>query len=126
DEPDGVEVVEVDEYAQFFDDGSSYMDIDVPEENALPAREASLLATFHEKLASLSLEACTTCHERAFNMNLHDGECSRCRRDRAEPVKKFSATNGVSPALEQPACLQYLTDMEEMLISRVLPMMQVR
>ncbi|KAH9833024.1 uncharacterized protein C8Q71DRAFT_713391, partial [Rhodofomes roseus] len=123
---DGVDVVEPDEYAQFFGDDSDFMDIDVPEENALPAQEAELLTKFYTKLSELSLETCVVCHEQGFDMKLKDGVCSRCHRDRAEPVKKFAPANNVSPSLERPACLKYLTDMEEMLISRVLPMMQVR
>ncbi|KAI0690491.1 hypothetical protein BC835DRAFT_1212865, partial [Cytidiella melzeri] len=69
---------------------------------------------------------CTTCHERGFERGVIHGECLRCRNDKRGPAKKFSDENGMNPASVRPLCLQNLTKMEEMLISPVLPIMQVR
>ncbi|KAI0744670.1 hypothetical protein C8Q76DRAFT_606638, partial [Earliella scabrosa] len=122
----GVETVEPDEYDQFFDDDVDMMNIDVPEEAALSAAENALCDMFREKLKTLSLQACEVCHKREFGLNVRDGQCSRCRADKGDPVKKFSTGNNAVPEVQRDPCLQHLTEMEEMLISRVLPMMQVR
>ncbi|OBZ66500.1 hypothetical protein A0H81_13517 [Grifola frondosa] len=126
DQAEGVESVEMDEFDQIFGDGAEYMNIDVPEESALSGTEATLLGSFQDKLAALTLQTCGSCQEQGFNLNIKDAVCSRCRNDKGDPVRRFSSENHMNPALERPACLRNLTDMEEMLISRVLPMMQVR
>ena len=49
--------------------------------------------------------------------------CRRCKSDKKVP-KKFSLENNMIPSAV-PACLSGLTQVEEMLISRALPIMQV-
>ncbi|OBZ72855.1 hypothetical protein A0H81_07000 [Grifola frondosa] len=126
DQPEGIQSVEIDEFDHILGDGAEYMNIDAPEENALNAMEEVLLASFREKLAALVLQACNICHEQGFDLNVRDDLCSRCKSDKGDLVRKFSPENNMSPVLEHPVCLRNLTDMEEMLISWVLPMMQVR
>ena len=50
-------------------------------------------------------------------------ECLRCTRDKNNP-KKFSKANNIHPG-SVPECLQNLTQVEEMLIARVSPIMYV-
>ena len=49
--------------------------------------------------------------------------CTRCKRDKGSP-KKFSSENDMIPG-PVPIALQGLTEIEEMLIARVFPVMQV-
>jgi hypothetical protein len=51
------------------------------------------------------------------------GECRRCYTEKTTP-KKFSAENNMDPG-EVPEELQSLTEIEEMLIARVFPVMSV-
>ena len=68
----------------------------------------------------------TICHE---TWPVHDNRskptyvCLRCTRDKHEP-KKFSDSNNMNPQ-RQPACRQGLTQIEEMLIAWVSPIMYV-
>jgi hypothetical protein len=148
DNADGVqaEPVDVDEFDGVFGDGNDLMDIDLPDDCAVSAREQELLRVLDEKLADIKYETCNTCLEEAFDMHVKDGMCAACSRDKEDPVRKWSAENGVHPgiycfstskyniwlicclilALDIPPCLKGLTDMEEMLISRVKVCMQVR
>ncbi|KAI0367562.1 hypothetical protein BV20DRAFT_927240, partial [Pilatotrama ljubarskyi] len=123
---DGVHVDENDDFDAIFGDGSELAGVDLLEDSALNHNEDRLWKTFHQKLNALALQTCMTCHERDFDLNLRHDECARCRNDKGDPVKKFSTANNMIPAVTRPLCLQNLTDMEEMLIARVLPMMQVR
>ncbi|KAI0833502.1 hypothetical protein BC628DRAFT_1277728, partial [Trametes gibbosa] len=123
---DGVESTNVDVYDAIFGDGSDLMDIDIPDESALSASETTLWKTFQHKVAELTLQSCNVCSERDFGLSLRDGKCAFCRSDKGDPVFKFSAENNAHPRIDRPLSLQNLTEMEEMLISRVLPMMQVR
>jgi len=51
------------------------------------------------------------------------GECRRCYSEKTTP-KKFSAENNMGPG-EVPDELRDLTEIEEMLIARVFPVMSV-
>ncbi|TFK89922.1 hypothetical protein K466DRAFT_464337, partial [Polyporus arcularius HHB13444] len=126
DHAEGVETVERDEYEDYFGDDTELMNLDVPEESALNACEAAHSEAFQKKIEALTLQSCSVCHEQGFDLNVRDSQCSRCRTDKGDPVKKFSPENNAVPDPTRPACLQNLTEMEEMLISRILPMMQVR
>lgn len=84
------------------------MDVDVPDDSVLSQHEAALEG----------------CLEEGFNLGLDGAMCSRCRHDTESPVRKWSAANKVHPG--KPPCLKGLTDMEEMLISRVKSYTQVR
>lgn len=96
-EDDGIETAAGDEFDDVFGDGSDLMDIDLPTDSALDAREAKLLQDLNEKLAAVQYEACNNCWEEGFDLHVVDGSCSSCRNDKGEPVKKWSAANRVHP-----------------------------
>lgn len=80
------------------------------------------MATFHSKMASCVVYACSTCSERFPRLTaLASTECAHCSRD---SKKCFSSRNGMDPG-EVPPPLQGLTQVEEMLILAVMPMMSV-
>ena len=83
------------------------------------------LAAFHAKMSSLSYCHCSCCNESFPSLKLTSGDsvCSRCSRDKQEP-KLYSAANNMDPGSVPPA-LQGLTQVEEMLISLVMPIMSV-
>ncbi|KAH7874021.1 uncharacterized protein C8R40DRAFT_1028588, partial [Lentinula edodes] len=98
-----------------------------PNDPALRPPEKDLVNNFRAALANIKLETCSTCFECAFDISLKGGrECGRCRADKGDPVKKWSVENKVHPSHEVPACLKGLTEIEEMLIARVKPIMQIR
>jgi hypothetical protein len=142
---DGIEGVAIDEFDAEFGDGNDLMDVDLPDDSAVSARERALLKILDEKLADIKFETCDYCLEEGFSMQVNNGMCASCKRDNGDPVRKWSAENGIHPgiyhfsafnvnllteclisALNIPPCLKGLTDMEEMLIARVKVCMQVR
>ena len=73
-------------------------------------------------MASCVVYACSTCSERFPQLTAPAStECAHCSRD---SKKRFSSRNGMDPG-EVPPPLQSLTQVEEMLISAVMPMMSV-
>ncbi|KZV89267.1 hypothetical protein EXIGLDRAFT_578440, partial [Exidia glandulosa HHB12029] len=90
----------------------------------LSEREARCIKKFDDALAAMTYDACTQCRERDWDLGLRDGVCKRCRSDR-EDVRRWSAENNTNP-IERPACCIGLTDIEEMMCSLVMPIMQVR
>lgn len=100
------------------------MDVDVPDDSVLSQHEAALLENLDKKLDEIEYNTCEGCLEEGFNLGLDGAMCSRCRHDTESPVRKWSAANKVHPG--KPPCLKGLTDMEEMLISRVKSYTQVR
>ncbi|KAJ3759023.1 hypothetical protein F5880DRAFT_1449726, partial [Lentinula raphanica] len=121
---DGVEVIENDDFDQFFGDGRDFPDIVLPQDSCINDREARYVKNFVDADNSLTYTSCSICEERDWNMDLREGVCKRCRRDKGD-VKKWSRENNTNPSRIPPA-LQGLTDLEEMMISLVLPLMQVR
>ncbi|KAE9393323.1 hypothetical protein BT96DRAFT_829428, partial [Gymnopus androsaceus JB14] len=98
----------------------------LPHNPAVRPSEKALIDNFRASLDGIKLEDCTTCFEQGFDLGLNGGdECSRCWKDK-EGTKKWSAANKVHPAHEIPPCLKGLTEIEEMLIACVKPLMQVR
>ena len=92
-------------------------------------RAQAKMATFHSKLASLEFSKCTVCLERyhvkktpSVSLNT-DKVCTRCKRDKHTP-KIYSSENSMDPGPVPPE-LSGLTQVEEMLISAVMPMMSV-
>ncbi|KZV59415.1 hypothetical protein PENSPDRAFT_567258, partial [Peniophora sp. CONT] len=108
-----------------FGSGDDLMDVDVAEESALLAEEARRVQAFRDALDKISLGSCTCCQELDWDMKLVNGVCTKCRADK-EPTKKYSTANRMNPTFIQPDCLKSLSDVEEMVISRVLLLMQVR
>ena len=92
-------------------------------------RAQAKMATFHSKLASLEFSKCTVCLERyhvkktpPVSLNT-DKVCTQCKRDKHTP-KIYSSENSMDPGPVPPE-LSGLTQVEEMLISAVMPMMSV-
>ena len=84
------------------------------------------METFHKQQFKWRQTECTTCHEiwpSRHDISKKPYECLRCSRDKCNP-KKFSNTNNMHPG-SVPECLQNLTQVEEMLIARVSPIMYV-
>lgn len=81
---------------------------------------------FH-KSNKYSIFQCTVCSEawplKSTQMNARNYQCSRCTRDKQQP-KKFSKENNMIPSVV-PLQLQGLTQIEEMLIARALPIMRI-
>ena len=77
---------------------------------------------FHEQQVKWKHIECLTCHE-VWPSRTYSKECLRCTRDKNVP-KKFSKANNMHPGAV-PECLQNLTQVEEMLIARVSPIMYV-
>ncbi|KAH7016589.1 hypothetical protein B0J12DRAFT_540460, partial [Macrophomina phaseolina] len=98
----------------------------------LSAADLKLIKDFHRELGKDKLETCTRCQERWFNMKLDDfGVCSRCRyrRDQGKADDMpflFSDANSLDPGEMPDASLPQLTQVEEMLISRVHVHIEVR
>ena len=83
----------------------------------------SKLATFHAKLAC-TFHHCSCCNKSFPGLKVSSVSlCSRCSHDTSEP-KPYSESNNMDPGPVPPA-LQELTQVEEMLISPVMPMMSV-
>ena len=86
----------------------------------------SNIATFHKSIQYANYQ-CIVCKE-AWPLK-HEPKtvdkytCSRCSRDKKTP-KKFSSENLMIPS-PVPSQLQYLTQTEEMLIAKALPIMRV-
>ena len=83
---------------------------------------------FHKQQYDWKVKQCNICHEtwpsriiQPHSQNVY--ECLRCRRDKLNP-KKFSKANNMHPG-EVPESLQGLTQVEEMLIARISPIMYV-
>ena len=81
---------------------------------------------FHDEIA-LTIYKCIVCHE-AWPINRNTGNteqytCTRCKRDKFIP-KKFSLGNSMIPT-NVPTELEDLTQVEEMLIAKALPVMSV-
>ena len=81
---------------------------------------------FH-KSVQFSVSQCNICKEawplKSKPRSPNDYVCSRCSRDKKSP-KKFSISNSMIPSCV-PHELQGLTQVEEMLIARALPIMRV-
>ena len=88
----------------------------------LPESDRNLLLNFRTKVNDLTNNLCTVCNER-FPFNLIQNACHRCNRDK-NLVKKFSASNNMDPG-DVPEDLQGLTEIEQMLISRIFPVISV-
>ncbi|KAJ7061425.1 hypothetical protein C8F01DRAFT_956965, partial [Mycena amicta] len=130
----------VDEYDEIFGNGGEMMDIDLPEDVAVSAREATAMAKMNAELDALSIRQCAGCREESFDLKLKTATfCGRCADDMGD-VRKWSAENNTNPSAfsshfvsytEQksgpmPPELSALTELEEMLIARIKTVMQVR
>jgi hypothetical protein len=84
------------------------------------------MINFHRKPYEWKQLKCEICHEiwpvrqKTYHVTYR---CFRCNRDKNEP-KLYSSLNNAIPQ-SQPPCLQNLTQIEEMLIARVSPIMYI-
>ncbi|KAJ7194022.1 hypothetical protein GGX14DRAFT_378351, partial [Mycena pura] len=132
DDNDGVQPIPEEDYDAFFADNLDSLNSvnNLPGDSAVNGEEARCISNFDAALAEIHIAACDCCHEEDFNLELKDsGRCTRCERDDlTDGIRLWSDENHVNPMPEnlRPACLRNLTDMEEMLIARIKPIIQVR
>ncbi len=84
------------------------------------------MAKFHRKQEQWQHRQCTICNEQwpvRTRLNIQPYICLRCQRDKTVP-KVYSADNDMDPG-KLPACLEGMTQVEEMLIARACPIMTV-
>ncbi|KAF7371836.1 hypothetical protein MVEN_00040400 [Mycena venus] len=125
---EGVQAGPVDEYDAFFGDGLDLAGIDLPGDSAVSLDQAECIKNMDRALDALAIEKCGCCREEGFDVKLKGpGLCTRCFNDKRD-TRLWSDGNKVNPMPEdlRPGCVRNLTDMEEMLIARVKPIMQVR
>ncbi|CAG8658574.1 22995_t:CDS:2, partial [Gigaspora rosea] len=82
-----------------------------------------LLRQFRNKIDKLKHSECPTCKECFLSITLVVGECRRCYTEKTLP-KKFLFDNNMNPG-EVPKKLQKLTEIEEMLIAQVFPVIVI-
>jgi hypothetical protein len=97
--PEGVSIEPPDEFDAVFGDGNDLMSIDLPDDTALSDKEAKLMEKLNEELAAIKYESCDHCLEDGFSLNVIDGMCASCRSNPGDPVRKWSAENGVHPGI---------------------------
>jgi len=79
------------------------------------------MTKFFKCFDDLRIEQCIVCKEAWFDIS--KGKCTRCKRDKQTP-RKFSKENSMIPS-PIPFELQGLTQVEEMLIARAFPIMNI-
>lgn len=99
DDTEGIEGAAIDEFDAEFGDGNDLMDIDLPDDSAVSAREKALLKKLDKKFLEIKFETCDYCLEEGFDMQVDNGMCAACKRDKEDPVRKWSAENGVHPGI---------------------------
>lgn len=87
----------------------------------LPKRGKRIMTKFFKCFDDLKIEQCIVCKEAWFDIS--KGKCTRCKRDKQTP-RKFSKENSMIPS-PIPFELQGLTQVEEMLIARAFPIMNI-
>ena len=86
------------------------------------------MESFHNKQTKWRQRLCSVCHEvwparACLQVDLQNYICTRCKRDKHD-TKLFSVGNDMHPG-EVPPCLKGMSQVEEMLIARVCPIMSV-
>ena len=89
----------------------------------LPEADLKLLNDFLSKIDRISNNLCPVCNECFPSIEFVQGECRRCHSEKGE-LKKFSRRNNMDPG-EVPDELQGLTQIEEMLIAQIFPIVSV-
>jgi hypothetical protein len=85
--------------------------------------EHKMLQNFRKKMDQIEYNSCPVCNERSPSMVIVQGMCRRCYTGKLVP-KKFSEENNMDPG-DVPDDLKGLTEIEEMLIAQVFPVMTV-
>ena len=82
------------------------------------------IRAFELQQMSYTISHCSTCHERRIQMDMNaENTCKRCIQDKNE-IKMFSADNNMDPKTPPPQ-LQNLTLIEQQLISRLAPVINI-
>ena len=89
----------------------------------LSESDRRLLSGFRTKINNIMSSLCPVCNECFPSIELVEGECRRCYSDE-NIVKRFSADNNMDPG-EIPDELRDFTEIEEMLITQVFPIVSV-
>ncbi|KAE9398081.1 hypothetical protein BT96DRAFT_940482 [Gymnopus androsaceus JB14] len=80
-------------------------------DKAISEADELCLLTVQNEIMDISMEICTQCHERWFDMNVNqNGVCQWCRKS-----SKYKEVNNMYPG-DYPSHLPQLTQTEEMLI----------
>ena len=84
------------------------------------------LASFHDALANCAFDECLTCNESfpKLNQSLSLVQCTHCSNDKKKEPKLYSHGNNMDPGIVPPK-LTGLTQIKEILISPIMPMMSV-
>ena len=82
-----------------------------------------IIKKFEVEQMSYSFSTCTTCKERRIELKLVNGMCKKCRKDK-NPIKMYSAENHMDPG-KVPAELQDMTVVEQQLICKIAPAIQL-
>ena len=91
--------------------------------------KAEKMSKKFKKSLDMTIVQCQTCKEawplaaKSWKSNVENFECSRCKKEKESP-KRFSVENDMIPCAV-PTELQGLTQVEEMLIARAFPIIQV-
>ncbi|CAB4410504.1 unnamed protein product [Rhizophagus irregularis] len=96
---------------------------DDSDESRLPETDRKLLHNFRTKINSFINNCCSVYNERFPFIKLISGQCRHCYYDK-NTVKKFSADNNMDPG-DVPEELRDLTEIEEILIARIFPIVSV-
>lgn len=97
DAAEGIDTMAIDEFDATFGDGADLMDVDLPADSAVSAREATLLQNLNEKLGAIKFDSCDSCWEEGFDLDAKDGMCGTCHCDNDPVLKKWSEANAVHP-----------------------------
>ncbi|CAG8741528.1 5472_t:CDS:2, partial [Rhizophagus irregularis] len=89
---------------------------------SIQTSDRKLLRKFRSTISNFTNKLCNKCNERFPSITLIGNECRRCHLEGSP--KKFSTENNMDPG-EVPQELQDLTDIEEMLIAQVFPIVSV-
>ena len=92
--------------------------------DALSKSDRFQLQKFRDKMDELKYSLCPVCNESFPSIVILNEECCRRCYNEKEYPKKFSAENNMDPG-DVPEELQGLSEIEEMLIARVFPVMSV-
>ena len=82
------------------------------------------LQKFHDKMDELKYSFCPVCNKSFPSIVILNEECCHHCYNEKEYPKKFSAENNIDPG-NVPEELQELSEIEEMLITRVFPVISV-
>ncbi|GBC03494.1 hypothetical protein RclHR1_05150004 [Rhizophagus clarus] len=104
----------------------------ITDDHYFPNSDLNLLHKFRSKIDKFANNLCTVCNECFPSIKIVCGECRRCHSENKElkrlklnpELKKFSSRNNMDLG-DVPEELQGLTQIEEMLIAQIFPIISV-